>query len=147
MSFSVRPVGTQKELKIFVKLPYTLYREDATWVEPLISEEKKRSIFFICKRLTFTVLFLLFCRAGLSQAQTLPSRSKPEMSLLEAMNRRMSVRSYKKDPVETGKLSWLLWATAKISWEGEIPGMIVIKMDNQMFQYKDLLLQQPSVPP
>jgi GNAT superfamily N-acetyltransferase len=42
VSLSVRPVKTQKELKTFVTLPYTLYREDATWVPPLISEEKKK---------------------------------------------------------------------------------------------------------
>jgi uncharacterized protein with FMN-binding domain len=113
----------------------------------MVRQLKKGSIFSICRRLTFAALFLIFCRAGLSQDQALPSRSKPAMSLVEAMNRRMSVRSYKKDPVETGKLSWLLWSTGKISWEGEIPGMIVVKMGNQMFQYdpKSHTLNTPAV--
>ncbi len=39
---TVKPVRSKKELKQFIRLPWQLYKDDAAWVPPLLSEEKKR---------------------------------------------------------------------------------------------------------
>lgn len=40
MSAVVKPVQTKSDLKQFIMLPYTLYKDDPLWIPPLISQEK-----------------------------------------------------------------------------------------------------------
>ncbi|RKZ03916.1 N-acetyltransferase, partial [Candidatus Fermentibacteria bacterium] len=40
MSAVVKPVETKSDLKQFIMLPYTLYKDDPLWIPPLISQEK-----------------------------------------------------------------------------------------------------------
>ncbi len=42
MAFSVKPVQTKKDLKRFIKIPYTVYKNDPFWVPPLLYEEKRK---------------------------------------------------------------------------------------------------------
>jgi GNAT superfamily N-acetyltransferase len=39
MTITVEPVTTRKQLRTFVKLPYRLYRGDANWVPPLLTDD------------------------------------------------------------------------------------------------------------
>lgn len=41
---NIRVVETPKELKEFIDLPYSLYKDDPNWVPPLRSEQKKQFI-------------------------------------------------------------------------------------------------------
>ncbi len=38
----VKPVGTKREMRQFIMLPYMLYRDDPLWIPPLISQEKSQ---------------------------------------------------------------------------------------------------------
>jgi hypothetical protein len=42
MAVEIRPVRTRRELGVFVKLPWGLYRDSPEWVPPLLMEVKKR---------------------------------------------------------------------------------------------------------
>ncbi len=42
MAVEIRPVASQRELTIFIKLPWRLYRNEPNWVAPLLSDLKKR---------------------------------------------------------------------------------------------------------
>ncbi len=42
MNIEVRPVCTRRELSMFIKLPWRLYRDEPNWVAPLVMELKKR---------------------------------------------------------------------------------------------------------
>ncbi len=41
MNVEIRPVRTKSDLKKFIKLPFRLYKDDPSWVPPLISERKR----------------------------------------------------------------------------------------------------------
>lgn len=40
-TIEVRPVGGQREVRRFIRLPWEIYRGDARWVPPLLSERKR----------------------------------------------------------------------------------------------------------
>jgi hypothetical protein len=42
MSLEVRPVGSKRELRAFIKLPWRLYRDEPNWIAPLLMDVKKR---------------------------------------------------------------------------------------------------------
>jgi GNAT superfamily N-acetyltransferase len=42
MALEVRPVTTKRDLGIFIKLPWRLYRQEPNWVPPLLMDVKKR---------------------------------------------------------------------------------------------------------
>jgi hypothetical protein len=42
MSVEIRPVTTRRELSMFIKLPWRLYRDEPNWVAPLLMDVKKR---------------------------------------------------------------------------------------------------------
>ena len=42
MSVEIRPVASSGDLKTFIKLPWSLYRNEANWVSPLLLDVKKR---------------------------------------------------------------------------------------------------------
>ncbi len=42
MTLEVRPVGSRRELRTFIKLPWRLYRDEPRWVAPLLMDVKKR---------------------------------------------------------------------------------------------------------
>ena len=42
MSVDIRPVASRREMNTFIKLPYRLYRNEPTWVPPLLTDVKKR---------------------------------------------------------------------------------------------------------
>jgi hypothetical protein len=42
MSLSVRPVKIKKDLKKFIHFPWTIYKDDPSWIPPLLMEEKNR---------------------------------------------------------------------------------------------------------
>jgi GNAT superfamily N-acetyltransferase len=42
MAVEIRPVGSQRELDAFIKLPWRLYRNEPNWVAPLLMDLKKR---------------------------------------------------------------------------------------------------------
>ncbi len=42
MGVEVRPVGTRREMRRFIKLPWRLYRNEPNWVAPLLMDVKKR---------------------------------------------------------------------------------------------------------
>ena len=42
MSVEIRPVASRREMNAFVRLPYRLYRNEPTWVPPLLADVRKR---------------------------------------------------------------------------------------------------------
>jgi GNAT superfamily N-acetyltransferase len=42
MAVEIRPVTSKRELRIFIRLPWRLYRNEPNWVAPLLMELKKR---------------------------------------------------------------------------------------------------------
>ena len=42
MGLEIRPVASRRDLKTFIRLPWSIYRNEANWVPPLLRDERRR---------------------------------------------------------------------------------------------------------
>jgi uncharacterized protein with FMN-binding domain len=97
---------------------------------------RKMSIILSLIRSLFRAAFFVLAWSRLfSQDVALPPKCKPEMAFTEAINHRMSVRAFQRNPVSMEKLSWILWAADRVRIDGKMEGKIVVAMNDSSFVY------------
>ena len=106
-----------------------------------------RSIF----RLLFRSLFyVLVYGCVFAQEIQLPYRPPVDVTLQEAIEKRLSVREFQDRTVEREKLSWLLWAVQRAWDDGEAQGRVMVRTGGHHYIYDPLdntLRQTSDLPP
>ena len=102
-------------------------------------------------RLLFRSFFYVLVYGCLfAQEIRLPDSGQVDVTLQEAIEKRLSVRQFQDRPVEQEKLSWLLWAV-KSAWdEREVPGRVMVRIGNHHYIYDSMdhmLGQTSDLPP